>query len=102
MNTLVYADVPAEKTSGASTIASTFQQLSTQLRRCGCRLDDRVFHSGKCPLESGAFMNGVHEAFLALGAFTVLSTVVFGRLKPGDGGSLNRERDVEKEVHVGD
>jgi hypothetical protein len=39
-------------------------------------------------------MNGVHQAFLALGAFTVASTVVFWRLKPGDGGAISRERDV--------
>jgi hypothetical protein len=42
-------------------------------------------------------ISGLHEAFLALGAFTVLSTVVFARLKAGDGENETRQKDVHPE-----
>jgi hypothetical protein len=32
-------------------------------------------------------IHGLHEAFIALGAFTILSTLVFSRLRRGDGDS---------------
>jgi hypothetical protein len=41
-------------------------------------------------------IHGIHLAFLTLGAFTILSTVVFSRLKSGDGGDVSRQ----KVVHV--
>ena len=94
MNTLVYADVPTEKTSSASTIASTFQQLSLSFGVAAAGLTTAYFIPDSVRSNPTRFMNGVHEAFLALGAFTVISTVVFWRLKPGDGGSITRERDV--------
>ena len=39
-------------------------------------------------------IHGLHEAFLVLGGFTVLSTLVFFRLKPGDGGDLSTKKDL--------
>jgi hypothetical protein len=42
-------------------------------------------------------IHGLHEAFLALGGFTILSTIVFRRLKSGDGADVSRQK-VE---HVG-
>ena len=39
-------------------------------------------------------MHGLHEAFLALGAFTILSTLVFSRLKRGDGANETRQKDI--------
>jgi len=35
-------------------------------------------------------IHGLHEAFLVLGLFTVLSTLVFIRLKKDDGGLIIR------------
>jgi hypothetical protein len=42
-------------------------------------------------------IHGVHEALDVLGGFTVLSTIVFSRLKSGDGSSVSQQ----KEVHAG-
>jgi EmrB/QacA subfamily drug resistance transporter len=94
MNTLVYSDIPKEKTSNASTIASTLQQLSLSFGVAAAGLTTAYFIPESVRSNPPLFMNGVHEAFLALGAFTVVSTVVFWRLKPGDGGAVSHEREV--------
>jgi len=39
-------------------------------------------------------IHGIHEAFLVLGGFTILSTVVFFQLKRGDGGKVSQQKDV--------
>jgi EmrB/QacA subfamily drug resistance transporter len=94
MNTLVYADVPTEKASSASTIASTFQQLSLSFGVAAAGLTTAYFIPESVRSNPVRFLDGVHEAFLTLGLFTVASTIVFWRLKPGDGGAISRERDV--------
>jgi MFS family permease len=94
MNTLVYSDVSSAQTSNASTIASTLQQLSLSFGVAAAGLTTAYFIPESVRSNPTRFMNGVHEAFLALGAFTVVSTVVFWRLKPGDGGAVSHERDV--------
>jgi hypothetical protein len=43
------------------------------------------------------FMRGIHEAFIALGAFTALSSLLFGRLKSSDGESVSQH----KVLHTG-
>ncbi len=52
MNTLVYADVADDDTSMASTIASTSQQLSIELRRGDRVARGRVLHPGSLPRRS--------------------------------------------------
>jgi hypothetical protein len=42
-------------------------------------------------------IHGLHEAFLVLGGFTVMSTVIFHRLRSGDG-----ENEIsQKNLHLG-
>jgi hypothetical protein len=36
-------------------------------------------------------IRGIHAAFLTLGGLTILSTVVFYRLKRGDGSNVSRQ-----------
>jgi hypothetical protein len=43
------------------------------------------------------FMRGIHETFITLGAFTVLSSLIFGRLRSSDGESVSRH----KVLHAG-
>jgi len=43
---------------------------------------------------SAEMIRGLHEAFLVLGGFTVLSTVIFHRLKRGDGANETRQKDL--------
>jgi EmrB/QacA subfamily drug resistance transporter len=94
MNTLVYSDVPRDRTSNASSIASTLQQLSISFGVAAAGLTTAFFIPTAVRADPAAFIGGVHEAFLALGGFTVISTVVFWRLKRGDGGAMGGQKDV--------
>jgi hypothetical protein len=94
MNTLVYADVPQNSASNASSIASTLQQLSTSFGVAAAGLTTVFFIPAGLTSHPGAMISGLHQAFLVLGAFTVLSTVVFVRLKSGDGADETRQKDI--------
>jgi hypothetical protein len=37
-------------------------------------------------------IHGVHKALIALGALTIVSTVVFARLRPGDGRKVSQQK----------
>jgi hypothetical protein len=39
-----------------------------------------------------AFMDALHHAFLALGAVTILSSLLFWRLRPDDGNNVSNRR----------
>jgi EmrB/QacA subfamily drug resistance transporter len=97
MNTLVYADVPADKASNASSIASTMQQLSVSFGVAAAGLTTVFFIPNGPGVVSGAMIRGLHEAFLVLGAFTIASTVVFSRLKRADG----EDETEQKDIHLG-
>jgi EmrB/QacA subfamily drug resistance transporter len=94
MNTLVYADVPEGRASNASSIASTLQQLSISFGVAAAGLTTVFFVPPRLHDNPAAMTAGLHEAFLALGGFTILSTVVFWRLKADDGASETRQKDI--------
>ena len=94
MNTLVYADVPDKNASNASSIASTLQQLSISFGVAVAGLTTVFFIPDRLKADPAAMVSGLHEAFLALGAFTLISTVVFFRLRSGDGASETRQKDI--------
>jgi EmrB/QacA subfamily drug resistance transporter len=94
MNTLVYADVPANRASAASSIASTFQQLSVSFGVAAAGLTTVFFIPKSMSAEPAMMISGLHEAFLVLGAFTIISTLVFYRLKSTDGSDETRQKDI--------
>jgi EmrB/QacA subfamily drug resistance transporter len=94
MNTLVYADVPETSASAASSIASTLQQLSVSFGVAAAGLTTIFFIPSGLGANPHAMISGLHEAFLALGAFTILSTLVFSRLKAGDGADETHQKDI--------
>jgi EmrB/QacA subfamily drug resistance transporter len=94
MNTLVYADIPEDKTSNASSIASTMQQMSISFGVAAAGLTTALFIPDRFRSNPGEMMAGLHEAFLVLGAFTILSTVIFCKLKSGDGGNVSQQKDL--------
>jgi EmrB/QacA subfamily drug resistance transporter len=94
MNTLVYADVPSEQASGASSIASTTQQLSISFGVAAAGLTTVFFVPDAVKSNPAAMTHGLHEAFLALGVFTILSTLVFARLKKDDGATETHQKDI--------
>jgi hypothetical protein len=94
MNTLVYADVPDASASNASSIASTLQQLSISFGVAIAGLTTVYLIPDRLRADPAAIISGLHEAFLALGAFTILSTLVFSRLKRADGANETRQSDI--------
>jgi EmrB/QacA subfamily drug resistance transporter len=97
MNTLVYADVSEEQTSGASSIASTMQQMSISFGVATAGLMTAFFIPGRSHSDPAQMIHGIHKALFVLGGFTILSTLIFHRLKRGDGAKVSQQ----KVVHAG-
>ena len=95
MNTLVYADVVDAQTSSASTIASTMQQMSMSFGVATASLATAFFIPDRFHSNAGEMIHGVHQAFLVLGAMTILSTFIFSGLKSSDGDSVSLHKEVE-------
>ena len=94
MNTLVYADIRPSQTSNASSIASTMQQMAISFGVAAAGLTTAFFVPASVRINPDEMIRGLHEAFLVLGVFTILSTAVFYRLKSGDGRDVSRQKDV--------
>jgi EmrB/QacA subfamily drug resistance transporter len=90
MNTLVYADVTDEQTSSASTIASTFQQMSISFGVASASLVTAFFIPDRFRSNPNEMIHGIHQAFCVLGGLTVLSTIVFRELRSEDGAAVSR------------
>jgi hypothetical protein len=91
MNTLVYADITEDDTSGASSIASTMQQMSISFGVAAAGLATALFvpSTHSTPSE---MIHGIHKALVALGILTIVSTVVFRSLKSGDGDDVSQHK----------
>jgi EmrB/QacA subfamily drug resistance transporter len=92
MNTLAFADVNSEQASGASTIASTVQQMAVSFGVASASLAAALFipdHTRATPPE---MIHGIHLALRLLGAWTILSTIVFSELKPSDGDAVSAHK----------
>jgi EmrB/QacA subfamily drug resistance transporter len=94
MNTLVYADVSGAAASDASTIASTGQQLSISFAVAVASLVTALFVPDRFHTAPGELLHGIHQALVALGVATIVSTVVFRTLEPGDGSAVSRHREA--------
>ncbi len=81
MNTLVYADVEPHRTSAAGSIASTLQQMSQSFGVAAAGLVTALFIPEAVRHDPHKLIQGIHEAFLLMGAFTIVSSLTFWRLK---------------------
>ena len=74
----------------ASTIASSFQQLSMSFGlACGSLVT--AWYLGELPQSDRvAVMSALHHAFLTLGALTMISSLSFWTLHAGDGESVSK------------
>jgi MFS family permease len=95
MNTLVYADLTEEQTSSGSSIASTMQQMSISFGVATASLATAFFVPDRFHSSPPEMIHGIHQAFLVLGAMTVLSTLVFSELKSGDGDSVSLHKALQ-------
>ena len=94
MNTLVYADVTEQQTSGASSIASTMQQMSISFGVATASLATAFFIPDRFHSNAPEMIRGIHQAFFVLGVLTLLSTVVFRELKSTDGEAVSQHKII--------
>lgn len=90
MNSLAYADVNDVDSSMASTMSSSFQQLSMSF---GLAVGSLVagWYLGKVPqTDQARVVDALHHAFLTLAVITALSSITFWRLRREDGESISR------------
>lgn len=92
MNTLAYADVESKDSSMASTIASSFQQLSMSFGLAAGSIVTAWF-LGRVPQTDQVMVTkALHHAFIALAVMTMLSSLVFARLRRDDGESITKSK----------
>ena len=92
MNTLAYADVDEHQASGASTIASTVQQLAVSFGVATASLAAALFIPDRMRATAPQLLHGIHLALYCLAALTIVSTLVFARLKAQDGEAVSRHK----------
>lgn len=89
MNSLVYADVSDEAASRAGAIASTAQQLSLSFGVATGSMLAAWFVGEMLHPPPEVLVPALHRAFLAVGAVTALSALVFRGLRPTDGDNVS-------------
>jgi MFS family permease len=94
MNAMAYADIDPKDSSMASTMGSSLQQLSMSFGlACGTLVT--AWYLGDVPQSDRmAVTSALHHAFLTLGAVTVVSSLSFWTLKPGDGNAVSQGAQV--------
>ena len=94
MNTLAYADVAQTDSSMASTISSSFQQLSMSFGLAAGTLVAGFFMGDVPQTNQGMVTSALHSAFVALSVVTILSSLAFWTLKRNDGESISKGAKV--------
>jgi EmrB/QacA subfamily drug resistance transporter len=102
MNTLAYADVAQKDSSMASTIASSFQQLSMSFGLASGSLVTAWFLGHVPQTDQAMVTSALHHAFLTLAVTTMLSSLVFWRLHRSDGESISRGKPPVQEASAQD
>jgi MFS family permease len=90
MNSMAFADIESPDSSMASTLSSSLQQMSMSFGlACGSLIAG--WYLGDLPQsDRAAVTTALHYAFLTLGGLTMLSSLSFWLLRPGDGESVSR------------
>ena len=90
MNSMAYADVETSDSSMASTISSTFQQISMSFGLAFGSLITAWYLGDLPQTDRLAGTGALHHAFLTLGALTIVSSLSFWALRARDGESVSR------------
>ncbi|MCC2957902.1 DHA2 family efflux MFS transporter permease subunit [Massilia sp. IC2-477] len=98
MNTLAYADIEPQDSSMASTMSSSFQQLSMSFGLAAGSIVTAWFLGPVAQDNREAVSQALHHGFATLAAMTLLSSVVFWRLRRNDGDSISRGQEKVKET----
>ncbi|WP_409269725.1 DHA2 family efflux MFS transporter permease subunit [Massilia sp. BHUDP2] len=98
MNTLAYADIEPQDTSMASTMSSSFQQLSMSFGLAAGSIVTAWFLGPVAQDNREQVAQALHHGFATLAILTLLSSVVFWRLRRNDGDSISRGQAKAKEA----
>src|SRR5690606_33555817 len=82
-------DVPDDRASGASTIASAGQQMSMSFGVAIASALALLFVGGLSQGDPAIIVPGLHRTFWILGGLTVLSSLSFLALRPDDGNAVS-------------
>ncbi|HEX4046124.1 MAG TPA: DHA2 family efflux MFS transporter permease subunit [Gammaproteobacteria bacterium] len=87
MNSLAYADIATEDLSAATSLVSTMQQLAQSFGVAASALLLTYFSYSPTVIGKHLALTPTifHQTFLAMGIFTIFSTLIFTRLKVNDG-----------------
>jgi MFS family permease len=89
MNSLVYADINDRDASMANSIASTAQMMALSFGVAFASLLAGWFIGQTPQTDTVKFISALHHSYLALGAVTILSSVMFWRLRANDGNNVS-------------
>ncbi len=92
MNTLTYADIDDKEASKAGSIASTSMQMSLSFGVATASLIAAWFLGGVDQHVAAQTIPALHKAFFAMGAMTIISSLVFWRLTSTDGDNVSNRR----------
>jgi EmrB/QacA subfamily drug resistance transporter len=90
MNSMAYADIETNDSSMASTIASSFQQISMSFGLAFGSLVTAWYLGPVAQSDRLAVTAALHHAFLTLGGLTIVSSLSFWTLRASDGESVSR------------
>ena len=85
-----YADIEPADSSMATSIASTFQQISLSFGLACGSLIAGWYLDGLPQSERAAVTSALHRTFLTVGGLTMLSSLSFWTLRPDDGANVSR------------
>jgi EmrB/QacA subfamily drug resistance transporter len=89
MNSLVYADINDRDASMANSIASTAQMMALSFGVAFASLIAGWFIGRTPQTDTVRFIESLHHSYLALGSVTILSSLIFWRLRPNDGNNVS-------------
>ena len=89
LNTLVYADISDRDASMANSIASTAQMMALSFGVAYASLTAGWFIGRTPQSDTAHFIRALHHSYIALGATTILSSLMFWQLRPDDGNNVS-------------
>jgi EmrB/QacA subfamily drug resistance transporter len=95
MNSMAYADIEVADSSMASTIASSFQQMSMSFGLASASMVVGWYLGDIPQSDRVAVTTALHHAFWTMAALTIVSSLTFWRLKPSDGASITQSAPSE-------
>jgi hypothetical protein len=90
MNSMAYADITDADSSQASTLASSFQQLSMSFGLAVGTLVTAGYLGDVPQTDRAAVTSALHHAFITLGVLTLVSSLSFRGLHARDGESVSK------------